>query len=482
MPRVLILFFLPIAAYALMLSSPFKTMDDQFSIVRNPLIQDTSQWPQLFTQGYFNDHSYYRPLVNLSFMAEYKMFGLNAPSYNLDNLLLHILNAFLVWYFAALLVNFEVGFWTALLFAVHPIQAEAVCNISGRAILLGTFFSLLSFIAYLKGRPFISLTAFATALLCKESSVILPGIMFVFARLNGESLRWVPPWAAVVVFYIGLRHILGITETFPWRNVQEYVLGFLTFLSSVLTHLRLFLFPLDLHFDRSMKLFSSVLDPRAFMTICIYIAGAWALWAGRKYLSNLHWLALVWFALSLLPVSQLLTTIGVGPGYISTAEHFLYFASIPIFLVVVEAIRAIDMKALNILGIGFLMFFFLISIEQSMYARSELAMMERSLQFQPHNPRLHSSVGLIYALSGKFVEAEGHFRAAVADDPFNARYQISLGKSLCDQGRYQECLAVYDQIQNPGRLAGLLQDNRRAALELSKAALPPQETPPETTE
>jgi len=35
---------------------------------------------------------------------------------------------------------------------------------------------------------------------------------------------------------------------------------------------------------------------------------------------------LAWFALELLPVSQLITTIAYNPGFLSTAEHFLYMA------------------------------------------------------------------------------------------------------------------------------------------------------------
>lgn len=461
--RPFLLFLLPLIAYSFMLASPFKTMDDQFSIVGNPLIKDTAQWPQLFTKGYFNDHSYYRPLANLSFMAEYKLFGLNSFFYNLDNLLIHIANAFLVWLLVSWLVSVEVGFWTALLFAIHPIQWESVANISGRAILLSTTFGLLSFIAFVKERQALAFICFAVALLCKESSAVLPGILAVYSWLNRRSLKWLWAWAGLVAAYIWLRRHLGITEVFPWRNTQESILGFLTFLHSVLIDLRLFIFPTDMHFDRSLKLFSSLDQPAVLLTIGAWLAVLFLIFFLRHRFTRLHWLALVWFGLALAPVSQIITTIGVGPGYISMAEHFLYFACIPVFMVIAEIFTAVKVPLLKLAGLGFLAFFFLTTAEQNIYARSELAMMERSLHFQPHNARLQSSVGLIYALSGKFTQAEGYFRAAVTDDPFNARYRISLGKSLCDQGRVQECLDTYDQITEAGSLAALLRDNRRAA-------------------
>ena len=48
-------------------------------------------------------------------------------------------------------------------------------------------------------------------------------------------------------------------------------------------------------------------------------------------------------------------------------------------------------------------------------------------------------------------------------EPGNPRYLISLGKSLCDQGRAQECLEVYGQVKDPGGYTKLLEDNRKAA-------------------
>jgi len=461
--RIFVLVSLTFTAYSFMLSSPFKTMDDQYSIVGNKTIKDPSRWPQLFTQGYFGDRSYYRPLVNLSFMAEYRSHGLNPVFYNLDNLVLHIANALLVWILVGYLVNGEVGFWVGLLFAVHPIQWEAVANISGRAILLSTFFCLVSFIAYLRERTALALSAFAAALLCKESAAILPGILAIHALVNRQALRRLWPWAAVIAGYLWWRHHLGIVQTFPWRNFNESSLGFLTFLRSAITDIRLLILPVDLHFDRSLKMFGSFSDSGALLTVFVVLVAICWLGAARKKLTWLHWLAIGWFALALLPVAQIVTTIGVQPGTISTAEHFLYFACIPVFIVAVYHILSARLFVVRVMAVGVLGLLFLTTIEQNIYATSELAMMERSLNFQPHNARLHSSVGLIYVFDGQFRAAEGHFRSAVEDDPFNARYRICLGKSVCDQGRYKECVEIYDQIHDAGGMAGLLEENRRAA-------------------
>ncbi|MBI3602063.1 MAG: glycosyltransferase family 39 protein [Candidatus Omnitrophica bacterium] len=483
--RVLLIISLGLSAYSFMLASPFKTMDDQYSIVANPLIRNNKHIKEIFTRGYFNDHSYYRPLVNLSFMGEYQLFGLNPFFYNLDNLLLHILNAFLVWALAGLIMaNFTLGFWAGLLFVLHPIHVEAVANISGRAILLGASFVLTAFICFLlydrraqAGFWWLSIASFSVALLCKESAAILPGVIFFYLWLNKRPLKGLWPLAVAVVFYLLLRHSLGITQMFSWRNATEHILGLVTFLRSVMSDLRLFLFPVDLHFDRSQPLFLSFSDAGFLTTVFGWIIAMVWMVLSRRHITTLVWFCLAWFALELFPVSQMITTIGVSPGVISSADHFLYLASLPVFILLIKALgrlgqvnqqrKWISSAIFKTAVGGFIVFLFLINIEQNIYASSELSMMERSLQIQPRNARLQASVGLIYALNGKPVKAEEHFRWAVAADPFSPRYRISLGKSICDQGRYQECLNVYNQIQDASGFEALLRDNKRAALRLS---------------
>jgi pentatricopeptide repeat protein len=51
-------------------------------------------------------------------------------------------------------------------------------------------------------------------------------------------------------------------------------------------------------------------------------------------------------------------------------------------------------------------------------------------------------------------------------DPWNVRARIALAKSLCDQGRYDEGIAVYESIREAGPLQGLLDENLRLSYKL----------------
>jgi hypothetical protein len=145
-----LLAILTFAAYSFAVNGSYKTMDDDYSIVRNEMIRSINNLPQIFTTGFFGDQSYYRPLVAVSFMKEYFFFKLNPVPYYIDNILIHIFNAFLVFAITlALTSRRRIAMGTAFLFALHPIQWEAVANIPGRSILLCAFYGLASFYCFI---------------------------------------------------------------------------------------------------------------------------------------------------------------------------------------------------------------------------------------------------------------------------------------------------------------------------------------------
>lgn len=482
--RAFLIIAITVSLYSFSLGAPFRTLDDQSSIVNNALIRDTKHIKDIFTQGYFNDRSYYRPLVNLSYMAEYQHAKLNPFFYHLDNLILHLFNVFLVWGLVVLLLNSSsLGFWTALIFAVHPIHVEAVSSIAGRSILMGGFGALSAFIFFLLyerhgKRAFLgaSLIAFMLGLFSKESTAVLPVVMAFYAWLTKKRLSRLWPFLLIIALYIGLRLMLGLTETFPWNSLGERVLGTLTFIWTMAEHLGLMLVPYGLYFDRSRPIFLSPSEPLVWVSAALMITVIAALYLFRDRLGWKGWFLFGWLALEMFPVSQFITTIGVAPGVISCADHFLYLASVPILIMMTMiskwlltlngVYRAVQKNVVRMIVGGWFVFIAAANVEQNIYAADELVMMEHALKLQPANARLQSSVGLIYAQQGDFKKAQEHFVNAVKADINNPRYRISLAKSICDQGRYEECLALYREIEDAGAYKDLLARNMEAAQRL----------------
>ena len=490
---IFVIFALAFTAYSFMLSAPFKTLDDNVSIIHNENIKSLANIGRIFRSSFFEDKMYYRPLVSVSFMIEYHFVDLNPFFYNLTNLLIHIFTTLLVF----ILVNriFKdrlTGFFTALLFAIHPIQWEAICNISGRAILLCAFFYIGSFLFFVSGRTkaqptvhyVLSFVLFIMALLAKESAAMLPFVMLAYVFFFEKETKDTK-WASLrcpLVFFAGLaaygfiRQQLGMTQLYLWPSLESLSFGVLTFLRATLTYLRLFIFPIDLHFDRSRELFVSFFNGELLGTVLTYLGGAVFLIKFKEKISRAIWFCLFWFFANLVLTSQIVS-IGVQPGRISTAEHFLYIPSVGAFILMVFAARSLYRKSVerkviskeifSVFAAAFFIFLFLVTVQQGIYASSEIAMLRQSLLCDPRNARIQSSLGLKYAEKKQFKEAEVCLRKALMLDPTSTLARIGLGKALCDQNRYFEGIAEYEKIINPNRKwKKLLERNLKLSYEI----------------
>lgn len=487
--RVFILLMLILTAYSFCLKAGFNSLDDQFSIVNNERLKDLSNLGRIFSASFFNDTHYYRPMVEASFWLEYQAFKFNPFFYHLDNILLHAVNAFLVFILISMILRRKsAAFLTALLFAIHPLQSEAVVNIAGRSILLSCFFGLISFISflYLRRRRFklffylVSIFSFLCALLSKESAAMLLILFISYAwfidRKRGESplisFFSTVPYFIILVLFIYFRKKLGITDLYHWGSWAELGLGFTSFLRGVLTGLRLYIYPVGLYFDRSQEIFVSFLQPQVMLTGFWWITVGGMIFKLRHQLSKEALFFLSWFALELFPVSQIVTAIGVSPGYISLAEHFFYIPSIAVFGMASLSLQKlfesnwISPRMLKIAVGGFVIFIFLITIEQTIYAGNITAMYKRSAALNPHNGRVLFNLGLELAKEKKFVEAEYYFRRALEIDPFRQKIRIALGKSLCDQGKFIECIQEYRNSTDPGENRDILSENMHLTYEI----------------
>jgi hypothetical protein len=138
---------------------------------------------KIFTSSYYTnqaDISFgYRPMVHLSFALEHQLFGQNPHVSHFFNLLIYL---GCVLAFFKVVANWfgekglQLAFFAALLFAVHPVHAEAVASIKNRDELLAFWLAMLSFIQINEfvvkqkwWRVALAIALFAIALLSKKS-------------------------------------------------------------------------------------------------------------------------------------------------------------------------------------------------------------------------------------------------------------------------------------------------------------------------
>ncbi len=165
----------------------FIAMDDSYYVTDNELIKDLSV-ESFFKSFHTSVAKNIQPLTVLSISVDYYFWKLNPAAYHIHNLILHILNALLVFFFVYLLSKRKlfIAFFSSLIFAVHPLHVESVAWISERKDVLYAFWFLTGLISYLfykenKKANFLIITyfAFILSLLSKPTAVIFPVILIV---------------------------------------------------------------------------------------------------------------------------------------------------------------------------------------------------------------------------------------------------------------------------------------------------------------
>lgn len=197
--RVLIgvIFLLTIFIYFKSLDNGFvKDWDDDIYITSNPDIipsPNNSLVKNAFTK-FSNGH--YHPVTTISYGIEYRLFGAEAKPYHAFNLIFHLITVLLVFVFVKILINEKsVAFFTAILFAVHPMHVESVSWISDRKdILCSLFFvsGMCTYMIYLNKRIkryfWYTFLLFIMALLSKAMAITLPVVLLLLDYFKGRGI------------------------------------------------------------------------------------------------------------------------------------------------------------------------------------------------------------------------------------------------------------------------------------------------------
>ena len=187
-----------IVAFSSGFDNKFVDWDDNAYVTENKMVlKPDGNWGKAWTTHIAAN---YHPLTMLSLMINSALFGTeSARSFIITNTLIHLLNVLLVFWFVLLLLKNKdeielptagkpifVAFFTALVFAIHPLKVESVIWVSERKDVLYGFFFLLGCISYLKylGSDLkykyltYSFLFFTLSCLSKGQAVVLP-VVFV---------------------------------------------------------------------------------------------------------------------------------------------------------------------------------------------------------------------------------------------------------------------------------------------------------------
>ena len=230
--QIILLICLTLAVYYPLLSASFNSVDD-LKIISRILDRPDLEWSRIFLRG--SAGYYYRPLTIFSFYLDYYLWDFIPSFMHLENMLLHALNAVLVFLLAEMLLQrvqiktATAPFLVGLIFAFHPIATESVSWLAGRTDLLcGSFIllaTLLLLLALERDVLLLAWLAAGTALagcLAKEVGVLFfaaglllvlawPGLGWRAALARTRNYWFLLPFLSSGVIYFWIRH-LGIPK------------------------------------------------------------------------------------------------------------------------------------------------------------------------------------------------------------------------------------------------------------------------------
>jgi protein O-mannosyl-transferase len=316
-------------------------------------------------------------LAHLSDVQSPDLLGatLNPYIFHAANLLVHWLCACVV---LEILLRLKIPPWPAaagaLIFAVHPLQTEAVAWISAMKDLLSGLFALLCIWRYIvaldsqgpqrKWNYWASLLFFVAALLSKPSTVVLPAIVgaidLMFYRRNWKVvLLWTGPWYAFSLVATGIAaslqfHLRGVGGPL-WAHP-------LIALDSLAFYLTKLVVPLWLRFDYGRSPAAVLSDPLhpLYWTWVLPVAAALLIW--RTHRTPLV-LAGAIFVLAVLPELGLKGFI--YQYYTTVADRYIYLSMLGVALAVGWLVSQYPSRKTVVASICVIVFFGSLSFVQA---------------------------------------------------------------------------------------------------------------------
>lgn len=348
---VLILSLATVVTYANTLKNGF-VWDDGTLVTQNNTIRNSTYLDAAFTSELFHDNptsiAYYRPLQTVSYMIDYLFWGLNPFGYHLTNLLLHLFCVLLVWSVAQRIIQQRMpAFLVAMLFAVHPVNTNAVAYVAGRADLLALAGMLASFLLFLHYRAmqqdarFVRTVVFAASIICyllalfsRENALLLPMLILLYCltldqtekgKLN-HALAATAPFAIIAASFIAWRWLVLASCAKPWlsEGTMPVASRIQVFFRAMAAYAGMIVWPVQLQMDRQLTGTSGWLHVQTLAGVLILAGIVWTMcWSYRN--SRVAFFGFCWFAITLLPLLLFNLVAAV-------AEHWLYVPSIGLYL------------------------------------------------------------------------------------------------------------------------------------------------------
>lgn len=450
-------------------------LDDAINIVRHGPVHMHNLDVESLRRGALEGHVANRILPNLSFAIDWWRGGGSATAFQQTNLLIHVLTALAVFALLQKILRLSgsslreahiVAFLASAVWALHPIQVQAVTYIVQRMAALSALFMLIALLSYLNCRtsprrlPWVAATLSASlaALLSKENAAILP-LLFLLAEFT--LVRPAPrPFTLIdklllAIPVIGGAYLLADLLLFkgPFFDFisagyanREFTLSerLLTQPRVIFFHLGQILFPLPSRFsiEHDFLTSSSLLNPAGTLPALagIGVAVAVGVWATVRQPTATAGFFVLWLPLTLSIESSVI-------ALEMLFEHRMYLPSVGLAGLMALALRhAFRMGTQRAAMIGALIVIALLTTATLLRVpawRTSTTLYEHAVRTAPSSPRAWTNLATAYIAEGRRTEALTAYDRALSLDSRYAVAYLNRASALRQDGKFDAAAADY---------------------------------------
>ena len=436
--------------------------DDTRYITENPAVQGGLSAAGVRWAFTTLHASNWHPLTWLSHLLDVSLFGLDARGHHATSVLLHALNAALLFLALERLTGRRwPSAFVAALFGVHPLHVESVAWVAERKDVLAGLFFMLLLLAYERYsrrggtvRYLAVLALFALGLAAKPMLVTVPLVLLLLdfwplgrMRFKHAGAAGAPPLtrllaekapllalaaASSAITILAQRSggaLVGLANIRPGLRVANGVVSAATYLVRAA-------WPADL------AVFYPYPEggiPAAQILLSTLLLAALSL-AAAASLRRRPYLAAggCWFAGMLVPVLGL-----VQVGLQARADRYTYLPLIGIFIAAAwfatDAGRFVR-RAAPVAAAAAVIAATVLSTVQARYWRDGETLFRRAIAVTSGNWHAHNNLGEALARQGRREEALQHYREALRARPGTAIAVLNIGGTLLDLGRTAEAV------------------------------------------
>jgi protein O-mannosyl-transferase len=411
--------------------------DDHVNIVDNNDLRGTA-WSDIVKVVSTPYLQMYTPVTNLTYYINYQVSGTGTAFYHFCNLLFHLFTIFLLYkLFRLLSGRMEVAFFASLIFAVHPMNVEAVSWISARSTTLYCIFLISSLIFYVKylrngenSALLFSVLFFFFSAMAKSAGVVLPLLLFTVDWLEKRkpSFRMIAekiPFVAVALFFgwltVNIRYNTSASDII--YNKYNLIDKFLLVTYSLSHYLIKYVFPSGLcnAFGTPDKInghlpaeyyFSVLLIP--FLLLMVFRTG--------KY-KRLFQFGIAFYIISLLLVLQI---VPFGRDLVADRYAYLPYAGICYVVgflfgdIYNNQFEFLKRSQGSILLVIIVFLFSAISFNRNKVWKDDVALFKDAIEKRPENFFPYYFVGTHYTNFGDPNEAIRYLNTSLELNPLNA--------------------------------------------------------------